>query len=304
MQFMKYARQLARNPLGIIALFISLIYGFASLLLNSAAETLTVAERWPLIGFIVVFPLLVLAVFYRLVTHHHGKLYAPGDYDKDRSFMRTLSPAEQEQRLTREVQESLGESDWQQGGADAEAQVSAAAEDSGQAVDDADVAQLLSPQDGADEKAPLSRAEHLDHHRQQMTQLKDAVLRQMQESSTAGGDGGGASGGMTRHVRVGETDACFDALLEGESAPFTFIEVKVLKHYARAQTVLQSLLYEALLADRTLEANFRLIVVVVLTDDSSKEMTRERLEQEWHQRIRQCPVAIELRFMSPASLKT
>ena len=44
MQFMKYARQLARNPLGIIALFISLIYGFASLLLNSAAETLTVAR--------------------------------------------------------------------------------------------------------------------------------------------------------------------------------------------------------------------------------------------------------------------
>ena len=137
MQFMKYARQLARNPLGIIALFISLIYGFASLLLNSAAETLTVAERWPLIGFIVVFPLLVLAVFYRLVTHHHGKLYAPGDYDKDRSFMRTLSPAEQEKRLTREVQESLGESDWQQGGVGAEAQVSAADEDSGQAVDDA-----------------------------------------------------------------------------------------------------------------------------------------------------------------------
>lgn len=302
MQFMKYAKQLARNPLGIIALFISLIYGFASLLLNSAAETLTVAERWPLIGFIVVFPLLVLAVFYRLVTKHHGKLYAPGDYDKDRSFMRTLSPAEQEQRLTREVQESLGESGWQQGGADAETQVSAAAEDGGQAVDDADVAQLLSPQDSADEKMPLSRIEHLDHHRQQMTQLKDAVLRQMQESSAAGG--GGASGAMTRHVRVGETDACFDALLEGESAPFTFIEVKVLKHNARAQTMLQSLLYEALLADRTLEANFRLIVVVVLTDDSPRDMTRERLEQEWHQRIRQCPVAIELRFTSPASLKT
>ncbi|MCO7233520.1 MULTISPECIES: hypothetical protein [unclassified Cobetia] len=303
MQFVKYAWQLARNPLGIIALFISSIYGFASLLLNSAAETLTVAERWSLIGFIVVFPLLVLAVFYRLVTHHHGKLYAPGDYDKDRSFMRTLSPAEQEQRLTREVQASLGESDWQQGGVDAEAQVSAADEDSGQAVDDADVAQLLSPQGGTDEKVPLSRAEHLDHHRQQVTRLKDAMLRQMQESSTAGG-GGSASGAMTRHVRVGETDACFDALLEGESAPFTFIEVKVLKHYVRAQTVLQSLLYEALLADRTLEANFRLIVVVVLTDDSSQGMTRERLEQEWHQRIRQCPVAIELRFMSPAILKT
>ena len=44
--------------------------------------------------------------------------------------------------------------------------------------------------------------------------------------------------------------------------------------------------------------------MVVLADDSSQGMTRERLEQEWHQRIRQCPVAIELRFMSAASLRT
>ena len=109
MEFLKGAKEFARNPLGIIALFISLIYGFASLLLDSSAEKLTVAERWPLIIFIVVFPILVLVTFYKLVTNHHGKLYAPGDFKDDKSFLRTLSPEEQEEKLNDEVKESLGE---------------------------------------------------------------------------------------------------------------------------------------------------------------------------------------------------
>jgi len=59
MELLKGAKDFARTPLGIIALFISLIYGFASLLLNSSAEKLTVAERLSLIAFIVVFPIMV-----------------------------------------------------------------------------------------------------------------------------------------------------------------------------------------------------------------------------------------------------
>lgn len=70
MDFLKGAKDLARNPLGIIALFISLIYGFANLLLGVAAEKLTVAERWPLILFIVIFPILVLVAFYKLVPDY------------------------------------------------------------------------------------------------------------------------------------------------------------------------------------------------------------------------------------------
>ena len=60
MKLNQYVRDLARNPLGIIALFISLIYGFATLLLNLAADTLTNGQRWPLIIFIIIFPVLVL----------------------------------------------------------------------------------------------------------------------------------------------------------------------------------------------------------------------------------------------------
>jgi len=109
MEFLRGAKDFARNPLGIVALFISLIYGFASLLLNSSAEKLTEAERWPLILFIVLFPIMVLVTFYKLVTKHHGKLYAPGDYKDDKSFLRTLSPEEQKVRLEKEVKESFAQ---------------------------------------------------------------------------------------------------------------------------------------------------------------------------------------------------
>ncbi|OEE76633.1 hypothetical protein [Vibrio genomosp. F6] len=108
MDFTKTTKDFARNPLGIVALFISLIYGFASLLLGTAADKLESFERWPLLIFIVVFPFSVLWVFYKLVTEHHGKLYSPGDYKNDRSFLSTLTPEEQENKLRVNVQEASG----------------------------------------------------------------------------------------------------------------------------------------------------------------------------------------------------
>ena len=53
------AKSLARNPLGIIALFIVLVYGFASLV-TTFASSFTATERLPLIYFLVAFPVLVL----------------------------------------------------------------------------------------------------------------------------------------------------------------------------------------------------------------------------------------------------
>lgn len=49
------AKGLARNPLGIIALFIVLIYGFAALTLGLNAK-LEAAERTLLVWFLVAFP--------------------------------------------------------------------------------------------------------------------------------------------------------------------------------------------------------------------------------------------------------
>ncbi|QEO79882.1 hypothetical protein [Pseudomonas brassicacearum] len=96
----------ARNPLGIIGLFISLIYGFANWMLGSSVSNLQPNERLIIIWFIVVFPVLILATFCYLVVKHHGKLYAPKDYKKDESFLQTLNEFDSFVRLSTETSDS------------------------------------------------------------------------------------------------------------------------------------------------------------------------------------------------------
>jgi CheY-like chemotaxis protein/cytochrome c oxidase subunit IV len=85
--FGEIARGLARNPLGIIALFIILVYGFACLF-TAFAKSLTDSERIPLVYFIVIFPVLVLVVFSWLVSQHSGKLFAPADFKDESNYVR------------------------------------------------------------------------------------------------------------------------------------------------------------------------------------------------------------------------
>lgn len=81
------AKGLARNPLGIIALFIVLVYGFASIV-TTAASSFTHEERLPLIYFLIVFPVMVLAVFSWLVSMHSGKLFAPADFKNEENYVK------------------------------------------------------------------------------------------------------------------------------------------------------------------------------------------------------------------------
>src|SRR5205814_1557120 len=100
---------LTRNPLGIVALFISLIYGMSALLLGTAINALSLNNQTILVIFIVSFPFVVLSVFGWLVTRHHTKLYGPGDYGTDKSFLDasgTLSPEEIGKRLREEVRKA------------------------------------------------------------------------------------------------------------------------------------------------------------------------------------------------------
>ena len=88
--FGETAKGLARNPLGIIALFIVLVYGFAALV-TAFASSLTSGERLPLIWFLVLFPVLVLAVFAWLVSKHSGKLFAPGDFKNEDNYLTAMA---------------------------------------------------------------------------------------------------------------------------------------------------------------------------------------------------------------------
>ena len=81
------AKGMARNPLGIIALFIVLVYGFAALV-TAFAHSLDAAEKVPLVYFLIVFPVLVLGAFVWLVIRHSGKLYGPSDYRNEDNYMK------------------------------------------------------------------------------------------------------------------------------------------------------------------------------------------------------------------------
>lgn len=81
------AKGLSKNPLGIIALFIVLVYGFASLV-TAFSGSFSPGERLPLVYFLILFPILVLGVFAWLVSRHAGKLYAPSDYKNEDNYVR------------------------------------------------------------------------------------------------------------------------------------------------------------------------------------------------------------------------
>jgi CheY-like chemotaxis protein len=85
--FGNIAKGLARNPLGIIALFIVLVYGVAALV-TTFNSSFNAAERLPLIYFLVIFPVLVLGVFTWLVSAHSNKLFAPSDFKNEDNYVK------------------------------------------------------------------------------------------------------------------------------------------------------------------------------------------------------------------------
>src|SRR5262249_6953095 len=83
------AKGFAKNPIGIIALFIVLVYSFAAMLTFSGA--LAPTERTPFIYFLVLFPVAVLGVFAWLVSKHSIRLFAPSDFQNEENFMKIAS---------------------------------------------------------------------------------------------------------------------------------------------------------------------------------------------------------------------
>jgi hypothetical protein len=85
------AKRLARNPLGVVALFIVVIEVIAAVTLGLARRTFRAQELRPLIWFLCLFPPFVLGVFVWLIVRHPGKLYAPGDFKTEEGFFRSLT---------------------------------------------------------------------------------------------------------------------------------------------------------------------------------------------------------------------
>ena len=80
-----------------------MVYGFACLVIGVGGASLESQERFPIVWFVVIFPVLVLGAFYRLVTAHHKKLYAPSDFKDEKLFFQPLSEEKRQERLEEEV---------------------------------------------------------------------------------------------------------------------------------------------------------------------------------------------------------
>ena len=107
MDLNKSATRLSRNPLGIITLFILLIYSFATLLLSFQGKGLEFGQKWCFTIFLIAFPVLVLVDFNILVIFHHTKLYGPYDYRSDDAFFNAISAKEAEKKYEEKVKEDI-----------------------------------------------------------------------------------------------------------------------------------------------------------------------------------------------------
>lgn len=261
-------KDLVRNPLGIVALFISLIYAFASLLLGATVVSLTAEERYPLIIFIILFPVVVLGVFYRLVSSHHGKLYAPGDYKDDQSFLRTLSPQEWQEKLDLEVAEALPDNQ------PAEAEP-------------ATPEPLTAPPGTESAFATDTRRANISRLYDDIRTIEAAALAylELQYGSIE-----------ARQVALVNTDVTFDALLKS-NGKLTFAEVKILRTPSLSLGALDRVLYNAVVADRFFKGRFKLVLLVVYRFE---KVGLSKVESVWRRRIERCPANIELMFV-PAS---
>lgn len=76
----------ASNPLGIIALFIVLIYGLTCLVIMQG-NNLQTHDITALVWFLIGFPTIVFGGFLWIVIKHHTKLYAPKDYNNNEDFL-------------------------------------------------------------------------------------------------------------------------------------------------------------------------------------------------------------------------
>ncbi|HYD18246.1 MAG TPA: hypothetical protein VEF76_07190 [Patescibacteria group bacterium] len=75
-----------KGPLGVVGLFITLIYAIYGYVLKDSLSQLHICLQSMLILFLIGYPILLLHVFFKLVTKHPGKIYGPQDFRTDEGF--------------------------------------------------------------------------------------------------------------------------------------------------------------------------------------------------------------------------
>ncbi len=86
--FSDNAKSLSKSPLGVITLFLILVYSFACIV-TTFGDSFAPNEKTLLVYFIVFFPVLVLLIFTWLVMYHNNKLFGPNDFKNEANYLKT-----------------------------------------------------------------------------------------------------------------------------------------------------------------------------------------------------------------------
>lgn len=263
---------LTRNPLGVIALFITLVQSFATLLLGFGGDRLHSHEKAPLIWFVVLFPFLVLWVFFRLVTEYHGNLYSPSEYRSDQAFFSKLPQELQDARLDEDVESIVP-------------------------VDQIDVVEVATQHRalGEDESGERRRRFELIREKYKLAQSL-AIKRVEMESGLK----------FERQASFDQRrTTAFDGIAQ-DGDTFTAVEVQLLSRPLLSSPQLQAILYRALLAStliskRSEKAVFRLILAFVLEFDENIGI--EPFVRRVRRTIEDAPFPVSLHVFSFSNLK-
>ena len=101
---LKKFKQSVHNPLGIIAMFVTMIYGIACLVIGKGLPMLYMhCERMWLIQFVFWFPFVLLLAFAMLVIFFPTHLFGPGDYSSPEMYLKSLGRKETQEKLDVDV---------------------------------------------------------------------------------------------------------------------------------------------------------------------------------------------------------
>ena len=87
--FGKNAKNFINNPIGLMGLCLVLVEGIAALVIG--LSNLDFVLNLILVLFVAIYPCIVLAVFFRLVSKYHKNLYAPSDFRNEENFEKTYT---------------------------------------------------------------------------------------------------------------------------------------------------------------------------------------------------------------------
>ena len=273
-------KDLVRNPLGIIALFISLIYGIAGILLGVTATALDNGQLWLLVVFVVVFPLIVLASFYRLVTNHHKKLYAPSDFKSDASFLETLTPQARDARLENEAYDSVIEAQSKQV---PDINVQPRTPEDAEAVEqnvEAAAAVVLNA---------VEQRKYVLSEKQDLQILEDLAIARLERDF---------ADKIDRGVSIGNLGISYDGYMSWNNM-YIFFEVKRVRQTGTFSFQLSKILNDATTAQNHIGKKFKLILALVY---DSKLVDLQALKAIWNLQRSGTQTDVEVRFFSVAEL--